>query len=436
MNRKIILGTSAFALLFFVYCMPLGFSAPNPSPTPQELQLNALIAQAVENNPQLRALRKDIEAKKAVIPQAKALMDPMLELKLQNLPADSLSLNQDSMSGVEIMLSQAVPFPGKRNLRGQIATAEAAMTSEEYQDMLLEIVGSVKRYYYDLWEADRALETIQLTHKSLQDTIKIAETRYSVGLGLQQDVLRAQLELSKLLDDELMWKRTRSGALAGLNETLGQPAQSPLDAPGKVEKAPMPFNLTEWQEKALASQPRLRQAQAAVNRAKATEAFAVKDLKPDFTFGLGYMFRSTEPLSPGMEPNMITATVGMNLPIYAKSKQRKRIEETRSDLEAARARQDAARLQIQSKLADLFSEAERDGKQVDLYRKGIIPQAELAFESARSGYQVGKLDFLSLLDAQTKLYDYQLAYYQSLAAYQRTLAEIERTAGVALSVER
>jgi outer membrane protein TolC len=357
----------------------------------------------------------------------------MLELKLRDLPADSLSLNQDSMSGIEIMFSQAVPFPGKRALRGQIAMAEAAMTSEEYQDMLLEIVGNVKHYYYDLWEADRALEAIQLTHKSLQDTIKIAETRYSVGLGLQQDILRAQLELSRLLDDEFMWKRTRAGALAGLNETLGLPPQSPLGAPGKVEKTPMPFNLMEWQEKALASQPRLRQAQAAVNRAQANEAFAVKDLKPDFTFGLGYMFRSTDPLPPGMEPNMVTATVGMNLPIYAKSKQRMRIVETRRDLEAARARQEAARLQIQSKLADLFAEAERNGKQVDLYRKGIIPQAELAFESARSGYQVGKLDFLSLLDAQTKLYDYQLAYYQSLAAYQRTLAEIERTAGGTLS---
>jgi len=397
-----------------------------------ELHLPALIALAIEENPELQAMRKEAEAKKAVIPQAKALLDPMLELRLSNLPADDLSLARDPMSGMEIMLRQAVPYPGKLALRGEIASAEAAMASQEYRDLLYEVVDMVKRAYYELWEAERALEITRLTQTSLQDIVKIAETKYAVGKGLQQDVLKAQVELSRLLDDLLMWQRMREGARAMLNKALGRPPQAPLGPTGKVEKSALTLSLSDLQQKALQARPWLRQSEFAVRRAQANEALARKDLKPDFEFGLGYMIRSTIPGQEMSGTDMVSASVAVNLPIYAARKQRKRIEEAGYDLEAARARQQAAATEIFSRLGDLLAQAERSGRQVDLFRQGIIPQAELAFESARAGYQVGKVDFLDLLDAQVKLYEYQLSYFRALAAYQRALAEIERTAGISL----
>ncbi len=399
---------------------------------PPELHLPALLALALEENPELKAMRKEAEAKKAVIPQAKALMDPMLEVSLTNMMARNLSLNQDPMSGVEIMLKQAVPYPGKLSLRGEAASNEAAMMLEQYRDMLFAVTAKVKRAYYELWEAERGIEITQLARQSMTDIVKIAETKYSVGRGQQQDVLKAQVELSRMLDDLLMWQRMRAGAQAMLNEALGRPPQTPLGATGKVEKTQATLSLSDLQEKALQSRPRLRESEFAIRRAQADEALAVKDLKPDFEFGVGYMIRF--PIS-GVEmsgEDMVSASVAMNLPIYAAKKQRKRIEETRNDLEAARARREAAKTEVFSQLGDLVAEVERDGQQVELFRKGIIPQSEMAFESARSGYQVGKVDFLDMLDAQVKLYEYQLSYYRALAAHQRALAEIERTAGISL----
>jgi len=253
-----------------------------------------------------------------------------------------------------------------------------------------------------------------------------------VGMGLQQDVLKAQVEVSRLLDDGLMWERMKEGARAELNAALGQPPQSPLGSAGKVEKSEVALNLSNLQEQALQSSPMLRERDFAIRRAQANQSLATRDLKPDFEFGLGYMLRYTIPGDPMSGTDMVSASVGLNLPVYAKQKQRKHIEETGNELEAARAREEAARLEAFSMLADLVAQAQRNSRQIDLFRRGIIPQAELAFESVRAGYQVGKVDFLSLLDAQVKLYEYQLSYYQALAAYQKSLVKIERTAGITL----
>lgn len=405
---------------------------PPAAPALPPLELAALVAQAIEDNPELQAMRREIAAREAAVPQARALMDPMLEVRLANMMANNLSLNEDPMSGIEIMLRQQVPYPGKRSLRGEMAQSEAAMTVEQYRSSLFDVVARVKRSYYNLWQAEQIIAIIQLTQGSVKDIAKIAEEKYAVGLGLQQDVLRAQLEVSRILNEMLMWQREREGARAELNAALGRSPESPLGPAAKVEKTEVPLSLSSLQQTALTSSPMLRERNIGIRRAQAEEALAVKELKPDFEFGLGYMFRSRIMGEPMSGTDMISASVGLNLPIYARTKQRKRIEETRSDLEAARARREAAQVEIFSMLADLKAEADRNSRQIDLYRRGIIPQAELAFESARAGYQVGKIDFLALLDAQMRLYEYQIAYYQSLAAYQRALAEIERTAGTTL----
>ncbi len=394
------------------------------------IDLDHMIALAIENNPSLVAMQNAARAKEAAISPARTLPDPMFQTGIRNARASDLAINREPMSGIEFMLSQKVPYPGKLRLHGDIAAREAEIADMQYQDMVLMVKAQVKTAYYDLWEAERALEVIDLTDRSLQDMEKIAETKYSVGSGIQQDVIKAQVERSKLIDSRLMWQRKKESAKIALNEALGLPPQSPLGRTSKLEKVDYKMSLDELTEQALQTQPQYLQAQTSLERARSVNALAVKELRPDFTFGLGYMLRYQLPDMPKSGADLVSATVAINLPIYAKRKQKKQIEATEYSIEMARANSDDVKNTIASRLGDLLAKSERDSRQTELYGGGIIPQAQLAYESSRAGYQVGKVDFLSMLDAQTKLYHYQLHYDSAIASYYRTLTMIERTAGV------
>ena len=192
------------------------------------LKLEALINEALESNPELATLQQRLAAERSRIPQAGAWKDPMFTVDFSNLPLNELNFDSSPMSGIQFTLSQQLPYWGKRNARERMAEQTALAMEASYFDRQGIIVNLVKQSYFTLAFLDRAIEITVENEALLRDFIRITQTRYAVGTGLQEDVLQAQVALSVLKDRLIQLRRDRAHAEAELNSVLNQPPQRPL----------------------------------------------------------------------------------------------------------------------------------------------------------------------------------------------------------------
>jgi outer membrane protein TolC len=394
------------------------------------LRLQPLIQEALAVNPDIKAEGKKWEAAKERPPQEGSLDDPMLSFEIVNLPTNSFSFTQDDMTMKQFSLSQAFPFPGKLGLRRDVAQREANAIGQAYRDKRNEIVRRVKEIFYDLYAIDRALEVVEKNRELLREFVKIAETRYSVGKGIQQDVLKAQVELSRLLDEQIRLEQSHQAAGARLNATLNRPPQTPLARTEEVLKDEVQVDLKEIQARALENRPLLKALQEEVERSKAANALARRKYFPDLTMSVAYGFREDSRLVN--RSDMFSAGLSINIPLYFRTKQERQVAETSAMIDAAREQYQAARNEVLSLVKELVSDLEKASKLIDLLQTGLIPQARLSLDSAVTGYQVGKVDFLTLLDNRLTLFNFEKEYYRTLGEYQTSLARLEWVIGASI----
>lgn len=195
-----------------------------PSPVSPVLELEQAVLIALEHNPELASLQAQSDAMHTMPSQAGALPDPMLSLNAMNLPTDTFDTGQEPMTQMQIALSQAFPFFGKRGLKREAVEHKANASDAMLADRRTSLAGDVRAAWWKLMYQDRALEIIEQNKILMRDFVDIAETKYRVGNGLQQDVLLAQLELSRLLDRELRILGLRRSAQAELNALMGRQA--------------------------------------------------------------------------------------------------------------------------------------------------------------------------------------------------------------------
>ena len=391
------------------------------------LRLQPHIQEALSANPEIKAEGKKWEAAKERPPQEGSLDDPMLTFEIANLPTNTFSFSQDDMTMKQFSLSQAFPFPGKLGLRSEVARREANAIGQGYRDKQNEIVRRVKEAFYELYAVDRSLEVVEKNRELLREFVKIAETKYSVGKGIQQDVIKAQVELSKLLDEQIRLEQSRQAAGARLNAILNRPPQTPLARTEEVLKDKVQVDLKEIQARALENRPLLKALQEDVERSKAANALARKKYFPDFTVGVSYGFR--ENAAAVSRSDMFSAGVAINIPLYFRTKQDRQVAETSAMINAAREQYQAARNEVFSLVKELVSDLEKGSKLIDLLQTGLIPQARLSLDSAVSGYQVNKVDFFTLLDTRLTLSNFEKEYYRVLGDYQVSLAKLEWVVG-------
>ncbi len=394
------------------------------------LRLQPLIQEALSVNPDIKAEGKKWEAAKERPPQEGSLDDPMLSFEIVNLPTNSFSFTQDDMTMKQFSLSQAFPFPGKLGFRRDVAQREANAIGQAYRDKRNEIVRRVKEIFYDLYAIDRALEVVEKNRELLREFVKIAETKYSVGKGIQQDVLKAQVELSKLLDEQIRAEQSRQAAGAKLNAILSRPPQTPLGRTEEVLKDELRLDLKELQAKALENRPLLKALQEEVERGKAANALARKKYFPDLTMSVAYGFREDSRLVN--RSDMFSAGFSINIPLYFRTKQDRQVAETSALIDSAREQYQAARNEVLSLVKELVSDIEKGSKLIELLQTGLIPQAQLSLDSAVAGYQVGKVDFLTLLDNRLTLFNFEKEYYRALGEYQASLARLEWVIGASI----
>ena len=431
MTLLLIPGTRAIAgtlplLMTLLGMLILPANLPAEEHKPVE-DLQALVATALANNPEVKASEARWQAFKNRTVQARSLEDPMLMLKIQNgLVRAPLNFRKEQMTAKVIGIAQQLPFWGKRALKGEIAEKEAESYKWLVAERKLELTRMVKETYYQLYYIDRSLAIVDRNIRILDDFITLAQTRYSVGQGLQQDVFKAQVERSKMLDMRISLQQQRKTGEANLNALLARPAATAVGGIADLEMQPLSLNTEQLEAIAAEKRPLLQSARSTIEKAGAGLRLAKKEYYPDFNVSLEYMQRDPAMGSDGLD--MYGLGLTFNLPVQT-SRRQAAVAESNAEITMATEELNGIKNTIQAGVADLLAQMERRRNLAELYKTGILPQARQSLESSVIGYRVSKVDFLTLLDNTITLFSYEREYYDSIADYQMKRAQLEALVG-------
>ena len=316
-------------LLYLLLFSRQGLAVEPVSSDSNLLTLDSAVTQAVRDNPSLAMMQARWKAMSAIPSQLGTLPDPTISFGSLNLPTNTFNTTQEPMTQQQVGVSQAIPFPGKLGLKEKAAEFEAEASSNDIDETRLRLIRDVKTTWWVVFYLDRALEIVKANKELLRQFIKIAQTKYSVGKGLQQDVLLAQLELSQLLDQEIKLVGIRRNENARLNTLLDHPANRIISLPKNVDKQlPNVVPETELYQIADSSRPILAKQRNRISAAGARVELAKKDYYPDFGLGAFYGFRGgNNPSLQGGGPrsDFLSLRLSMSLPVFIDSKQSKAV---------------------------------------------------------------------------------------------------------------
>jgi outer membrane protein, heavy metal efflux system len=398
----------------------------------EKLTLEDAINSALESNPGLAEIKARAEAFAAIPSQVGTLPDPILSFNMLNLPTDTFDTSQVGMTQApQFGLSQSLPFPGKLGLRELAAEYEAEAASNDVDEIRLILVRDVKTTWWNLFNLDQSLNIILQNQNLLRQFVEIAQTKYSVGLGLQQDVLLAQLELSKLLDLELRLQGTRRAEEARLNALMNISPDHAVRLPQQVVEKMLKLAVEQHLfDLADESRPLLAKQSNRIHAASTRVELAKKDFYPDFNIGAFYGFRDGNEINGDSRSDFASIRFSMNLPIFTDRKQSKAVDQRTSELMEQNYKFQDLRLSIQANIINTIADYRRARDQSVLFKTGILPQARQTVASMLAGYQVNKVDFLNLVSAQITLYNYEIRYWQVLSEANQAIARIVAAVGV------
>lgn len=388
--------------------------------------LAELVAQIEASNPELAAARRDVDASIARIGPAGAPPDPTISAGYMSgflrPPFFPSATTPDGLR--QFGVTQEIPYPGKLAAKAAIASTVVERARWSVELKRVELVAALKAAYADLELAERSLVILNGTRGVLEQTHSHAETRFRVGRGPQQDVLRAQLEISMLIERRTMLLRDRRTAVAAVNAVLGRAADTEFSTvPPTFD--PLPPTV-ELQQLANEHNPRARRDDQQIASGQAALTLARKEIRPDFAVSV-----TTERKVGGM-PWMYGVDLMATVPIFWQRKQRPMVAEATAMLGAARDMREATRVQADTELVIAAADAGAAIELMTLYADSILPQARLALESSMASYQTGAVDFLTLLANVTSVLTYDLAAQQQHALHLKALARIEPLTGLSL----
>jgi cobalt-zinc-cadmium efflux system outer membrane protein len=411
---------STIILLLFISTNLMGSVSP--------VTLQQFVDEALKNNPEFASVQKNWQSAQAQVAQAGALPDPQLGLSIMNLPTNSFAFDQEPMTGKKIALMQMFPFPGKLGLKTDIAEYQTQVVEQQMSEFKNMLIQQVKQTYYDLSLVDQSIKIINRNKTLLEQFVSVVETKYSGGKGLQQDVLKARVELARIMEKLITLRQKRSSIVFSMNKLLNRKISTPIDSGKPVEQTTYNFTLDGLINQGLTNRPLLKSWQFMIEKSKSALKLARKSYLPDFSLGVAYAQR--DDLAGGMKSDdFFSAELKVNLPLYFFRKQTKKIEEIQYKLESAEEKYSAVKNEVLFQIEDAFNELSKNAELIELYQKSIIPQAGQSLNSAMSGYQVDKVDFLTLLNNQIILFNYELEYYRALTEHEKTFAKLEAVVG-------
>lgn len=415
MNKKIFIFTLA-GLFFFV---PFSAYAEEP------VSLDALVKEAIGNNPGLKAAYNDWKAQEFKIAQARSLPDPIASFTYFGANVETRVGPQENKYG----LSQKVPFPGKLSLKAKSQAKQAAMFKQRYEAAKRELIKNIKYTYLDIYWIDQATQVIEEEKSIIESLEKVAQRKYESNLVAQQDVIKAEIELSKLIERLLIYEQQRKAYLARLNSLLNRPKEQQLAMVTAVNLPQFGYEPEELHKFAQETRQELVAAGLDIQRQEYDKSLAKLDFAPDFTFGFDYIkVGSGHTSMPNDGEDAWMGTVAVNVPLWF-NKLSAQLKEKKAALEASKLKYKNTENEVAYEVRDLYFKIVTYKDIVSLYKTALLPQTEQSFEAARTSYETGRIDFLNWLDAERMLLETRLAYYKAIVDYLKSIAYLERVVG-------
>jgi outer membrane protein TolC len=387
--------------------------------------LSEFIQVALNENPQIKAADKEWQAALERIPQVKSLPDPILSYSHFGQSIETRLGPQRN----KISVSQMFPFFGKLSIKGDVAHSQAWILEAQYRAVKADIILRVKKAFFSLYWFDKALKISQEEKEVLQRLAGVAQKKYETGQATQQDVLKAQLEISKVLDKILSLKQGRKAVAAEMNALLNRPAEASVEIIDEIEVPGIQFELMELYEWARENRPELIKAQRLIEKNEKSLKLTEKNYYPDFHIMFDYIdIGSGTTTSPEDGRNAWMGSIGINIPLWRKRLRAAEAEEA-TKLEASEDLYRNIENETLSRVHELFFEAKTVEEQIKLYQYSLLPQAEQSFKASEIGYLSGKVDFLDLLESERMILMIKTGYHKAISDLNKSLAKLERIVG-------
>jgi cobalt-zinc-cadmium efflux system outer membrane protein len=394
--------------------------------------LSELIAEAERNNPQIEATRQGWKAAQQAPTQVSTLPDPQFQVQQFSVgsPRPFAGYTNSNFAYIGLGFSQDFPYPGKLRLKGDIAKREADVSQQQYESVRRSVLAGVKEAYFQLAYLSKTLGILESDGQLLQQVEKATDARYRSGMGNQQDLLRAQLEQTKLLREITMHHLEVAKLQAQLKQLLNRSQSSPDIEPTDLSETPLAYSFEELLAATKAQNPQIAGAEKMVERQKLQVDLAHKDFYPDFN--LQYMWQRTDPTQFRA---YYMLTFGVRVPIYRSRKQRPELAQAEAELSRSRSEVEVQSQQIAAQLRSAYDTAQKTADLLKIYKDGLIPQARAGFQAGIAAYQNNRQDFQSALSSFLDVLHLDEEYWQDLAKRESALARLEEFTGLSLREE-
>ncbi|MBI3222193.1 MAG: TolC family protein [Nitrosomonadales bacterium] len=389
--------------------------------------LSGLLDYARERNPELSAMRHEADAARERVQPAGALPDPVLRAELMDVTNQGTnkpsSLWPSQVGSTRYLLMQSVPWFGKRDLQREVAEAQADQADGQAASTWAELSGRIKTAYAIYYYLSGSERLAQQALSLMSNLEQVAQTRYANGLGAQQDVLRAQVEQTALRTELIELESERHHEQSRLNALLSRPAMAELAEPAQLRPLPLPAQLdyAVLEQKLRARNPQLLVAEAQLQSAEKGRDLAYTRRYPDFTLGIA-------PNQSGNAVKSWDVMVEFNIPLQQGSR-RSQEREAEAMLAASESRRQSLQDRMQAALSESLYALETARRTESLAATRLLPQSELNYQSALSGYETGKVEFAMLIEAQRQILNAKRQRLKAQLEAQSRLAEIESLLG-------
>ena len=403
-----------------VISLILGFVCFAPAALAQtRVQASELVSEALARNPEIAAAKERVEAARQRPAQERSLPDPMLSPSYASSgrPWPGAGVGSEPNANIGVMASQQFPYPGKRALRATIAEREAEAETQSIEAARLSVTSRLKQAYYGLAFTYAAADVLERTRSVLDTLVKVSESRYAVGQAAQQDVIKAQSQLTRLTLQLERLRQERAARESDLAALLNRGASSAIGRPEDLTLKPVDLSLDALLESARQRAPELRRDQIMIDRASVAVEAARKESKPDFGLSGGYYWM-------GDMPPMFEVRFDVTLPLR-RERRTAAIAEQLHVSQAAQQTYQGTRLDLEARVRQDYEVAVSSLKLATLYRDTLLPQARLALESSLASYQTGAIDFLSVLTNAGSVLEFETAFFEELASYYAALSRLE-----------
>jgi cobalt-zinc-cadmium efflux system outer membrane protein len=411
---------ASFILLFSALKL---LAADQPTP------LSALLDEATRNNPDILAARRGWQAATQVPSQVSTPPDPQVTIQHVSVgsPRPFAGFSNSDFAYIGFGISQDLPYPGKLKLKGEAAQQDAAVGREKLEAVRRSVLQQVKDAYFQIAYVQQTLEVLDRNGKLLEQIEKIADGRYRVGEGSQQDVLKAQLERTKLLREVAHHHELMDTQQAQLIRLLNRPPGSPEISTEPLVETPLRYTSNELLEKVRTENPEVASQQEMVKKQSLQLEIARKDRYPDFS--VQYMWQHTSEQSR----DYYMLSFSARIPIYHRRKLNPEMNQAVEELNRSRREYES---QVQSSYFDVRNQyiaADTASQMLKIYREGLIPQALATYQAGLASYQTGTLDFESLFSTFMDVLTFDGEYWKTLMEHETALARIEQITGVPLN---